>query len=157
MMIAIWLSALSLRRSSRYLQVVAHRVTTMAPCNPGGWLERTQHNSVRRRAVVIDSWSHIGMGHTLQASGEWISNFIGTNRSLRFAFCVPRRVASAFAARGNVMPPCEESRFDLHEHLTFANLTNLRATDADFPVPACGEAALPFSQWGWSRAEAKSV
>lgn len=77
--------------------------------------------------------AHIGLGHTLSATGRWLSLALATNRSIRFAFCVPRAVAAAFRARGNVMPVCEEARYDQHEHVTYANLSNLRASRDDFP------------------------
>tara|TARA_B110001452_G_scaffold59697_1_gene46493 strand:+ start:2504 stop:3670 length:1167 start_codon:yes stop_codon:yes gene_type:complete len=113
---------------------IARRAISGSMCSPDDWLRRTDHNRASRRMVIVDSWAHVGLGHTLSATGRWLSLALATNRSIRFAFCVPRAVAAAFRARGNVMPACEEARYDQHEHVTYANLSNLRAARDDFPA-----------------------
>ena len=101
-------------------------------CAPQKWLLHTRNNTSSNRVVVVDSWAHIGMGHTIQASASWLHVVLQTNRSIRFAFCVPRRVTAAFQEHGNVMPHCSKKSFDLHEYAGFAGLDNLEANPKDF-------------------------
>ena len=122
-------------------------------CNLAPWRLATMNNTSPHRVIVVDAWSHIGIGHSLRASALWLKLVAKDKRSgsdeppqraLRFATCVPAGLAKFFSEPGHEMPICggrirdpitghnvSATSFDAHDHLTLAGL-ELRAQESDF-------------------------
>jgi len=124
-----------------------------ALCSVSPWLAATRNNSLEARVVVVDSWAHVGIGHSMRFSAIMLRLLIdeaaagGTPRSIRFASCVPDHALGAFSEPDHEVPACgslvvdpethlnvSRTAFDAHEHLTFAGIEHLQADAAtDFP------------------------
>ena len=101
-------------------------------CDPAAWLSATGGNNGPRRLIVLEPYRYVGMGHQTLGIARWLELVLHTSRSIRFGVCVPSRLHASLG--GHRAPRCEErSHFELLRHLSFANLSNLRATaDDDF-------------------------
>jgi hypothetical protein len=128
-----------------------------SPANATGllrkWLAATHNNTLTRRAIVVDAWAHVGIGHSVRSNALWLrllteeASSGGAPRSLRFAACVPARYSSRFTTVDamHAMPSCGASvtdpetklnasrtAFDASSYLTFASVPRLRAHPRDF-------------------------
>lgn len=124
-------------------------------CDLSAYRIATRNNTSPRRAVIVDAWPHVGIGHSLRSAALWLRyvSLVAPDRAVRFASCVPHRLAGAFSENEHEVPSCAARvwdpimranvsavRFDLHEFLSLAGL-QLRASRSDF-------AALP-RRHGW--------
>lgn len=131
-----------------------------AACDLEPWRRAVDDNRAARRVVVVDAWSHVGIGHSIRASSLWLRLLSAANmtRSLRFASCVPSRLRSSFADAGHEAPACDAqvydestrrnvsaAAYDVHRDLTFGGLPSLSAGDDDFGALAAGWRPRPVS------------
>jgi hypothetical protein len=99
-------------------------------CHVEEWRRRTADNTRNRRLIIIDPWRGTGLGHVILGLGNAIALALQSNRSLRFAACAPRRLATSFAPS---MPACEdESHFDILDYVHFEGVPSLQATPSDW-------------------------
>ena len=113
------------------------------PCDASAWLSHTDGNTAPARALIVDAWLGAGIGNSLMGTANWLqfaSSALAV-RSIRFAFCVPRSQQQLYSlpvpARSTsinraLTPACEEPHFDLHDHVTFDHLQNLKSVEGDF-------------------------
>jgi hypothetical protein len=102
----------------------------MSTCDVADWRRRTTDNTRNRRLIIIDPWRGTGLGHIILGLGNAIALALQSNRSIRFAACAPRRLASSFAP---AMPACEDRQhFDVLDYVYFEGVPLLQATATDW-------------------------
>ena len=102
----------------------------MSSCAAAEWRRRTSGNTCNRRLIFVDSWRGTGLGHVIIGLSNALAFALRTNRSIRIASCVPRRLAASFAP---AMPACEDGRhFDALDYVHFDGIPLLQATASDW-------------------------
>ena len=127
-------------------------------CDLSAWRLATLDNTIERRVVVVDAWSHVGIGHTIRASALWLRlvSISNASRTLKFASCVPSRLTASFSHSEHAVPACDArvfderthrnvsaAAYDLHRDLTFAGLPSMSANEYDFRSLRTGWAPRP--------------
>ena len=117
----------------------ASRCASSASCDTSCWRRLTADNSSPRRVIVADAWSKSGLGNLLPGIAMWLTFLLraAPDRSVRFAWCVPRRVHETprwRLGRGMGMPVCNERAYataamhrGVESALRFDGLHNLAA------------------------------
>lgn len=121
---------------------------SLALCPTLSWRRATRNNSGARSVIVLDPWPHVGIGHSIRASAQWlrvVAAQTGAPRSLRFASCLPHHMVAEYREPGHELPACNatvrdptrqgrlvsSSAFDVHEYLTLDRLPELRARPSE--------------------------